>query len=242
MLDEFPETLDNIINDEGEAQGRHFLQSNRELRHDRELCEQVQFIYTGSIGLDNLVSRLNETKTINDLARLKIPPLEPDEAMDFFKCLLVNVTFTLSDDLIKYILQKIKWLIPFYIQLVLWELKNLVRNRQLTLITQNIIDNAFVEMLDQRQHFENWHSRLRSTYKGNEYNYVKEVLNLTSESESITANDIFDLAVKYGLQDSFKDLINALVYDGYINNNEDNHLYFYNSPVLKMWWRKNVAN
>ena len=55
LLDEFPETLENIIGDEGESAGKHFLQSNRELRQDPDINKTVQFIYTGSIGLENMV-------------------------------------------------------------------------------------------------------------------------------------------------------------------------------------------
>jgi len=243
MLDEFPETLENIINDEGENEGRHFLQSNRELRHDSELCNSVQFIYTGSIGLENIVSKLNVMQTINDLTRLKIPPLQNKEARDFIGLLLRNVKFDLTEKLIDYIFQKIEWLIPFYIQLVLQELKFLCRDEKIEKITKATIDRAINLMLEQRNHFENWHTRLRKALKVvNDYNFVKEVLNIASENDTITSNEIFNLAVKYELEASFKDLVGSLVYDGYINNEDDNHVYRYNSPILRMWWRKNVAN
>lgn len=242
MLDEFPETLDNIINDEGENEGRHFLQSNRELRQDPEISKNVLFIYTGSIGLENIVSKLNIMKTINDLSRLKIPPLKKEEARQFIKLLLENVEFGLAEDLIDYILQKIEWLIPFYIQLIIYELKNLYRDETLKQITVNTVDKAIDEMLEQRQHFEHWHTRLRTSMKGREYNFSKELLSITSEKETISTNEIFNLAVKYNLEKSYKDLLGSLIYDGYINNHDDVKIYRYNSPVLRMWWRKNVAN
>jgi len=243
MLDEFPETLENIIDDEGENEGRHFLQSNRELRHDRELCNNVQFIYTGSIGLENVVSKLNAIQTINDLTRLKIPPLQTEEANEMIYMLKTNLPFELSKSLIGYMLEKIEWLIPFYIQLALQELKFLYRDEKPKSITKSIIDRAFDRMLEQRNHFENWHTRLRKALKAsNDYNFVKELLNIASEKDTITSNEIFNLAVKYKLEDIYKDLVGSLIYDGYINNEEDNHVYRYNSPILRMWWRKNVAN
>jgi predicted AAA+ superfamily ATPase len=39
-----------------------------------------------------------------------------------------------------------------------------------------------------------------------------------------------------------KDIIGSLAYDGYINNHDEVHRYRFNSPILKMWWRQNVAN
>lgn len=242
MIDEFPETLENIIKDEGETAGKHFLQSNRELRQDSEISKNVQFIYTGSIGLENIVSKLNAVSTINDLSRLKIPPLKPDEAKQLVSLLLENVDFTLSDLLINFILKKIEWLIPFYIQLIIWELKNLHRDENSDKITEDIIERALTGILEQRNHFEHWHARLRTSIKGNEYNFVKELLNITSENETISSNEIHNLAVKYQLESSYKDLVGSLVYDGYINHHDDFKVYRYNSPILRMWWNKNVAN
>ena len=242
MLDEFPETLENIIKDEGESAGIHFLQSNRELRHDPELGNHIQFIYTGSIGLENIVGKLNAIKTINDLSRLKIPPLNSEEARDLIGLLLENVSFDLSESMIDLILERIEWLIPFYIQLVIGELKNLQRDENYDRITEDIIGRAFGEMLTQRHHFEHWHARLRASFKGKDYNLAKELLNIASENDTITANEIFDLAVKYQLEDTYKDLLGSLVYDGYVNNNDDNQIYRFNTPILRMWWRQNVAN
>jgi uncharacterized protein len=242
MLDEFPQTLENIINDEGEAAGKHFLFSNRELRQDVEASKNVHFIYTGSIGLENIVSKMNSIKSINDLSRLVITPLTPAEATNLVELLLQNVTYKLSETLIRYIFEKIEWLIPFYIQLMIQELKDLHREEKLTDIIQGDVDRAFEKMLTQRQHFEHWHTRLRSALKGDEYNFSKKILNIISENETIHSNEIIDLAVKFKLEDKFKDVIGSLIYDGYINNNEDPAVYRYNSPILRMWWRQNVAN
>ena len=242
MLDEFTQTLENIITDEGESAGRHFLQSNRELRQETEISKSVQFIYTGSIGLENIVSKLNMMSTINDLSRLEIPPLKKEEATQLVALLLESVDFDLSDTMVGFILQEIEWLIPFYIQLIIWELKNLHRDENIDQITEDVVNQAFTEMLEQRQHFEHWHTRLRASLKGGEYNFVKELLNITSENATISLNEIFNLAVKYQLESIYKDLVGSLVYDGYINNNDDIKVYRYNSPILRMWWRKNVAN
>ena len=242
MIDEFPETLENIIEDEGDAAGRHFLQSNREIRQDSEITENVQFIYTGSIGLENIVSRLNAVSTINDLVRLKVPPLTESEANQMIQGLLTSVQFVLTDGVIEYIFHQIEWLIPFYIQLIMQELRNISREQGIGAIEKSHVDKALQEMLEQRNHFEHWHTRLRTTFKGRDYSFVKDVLNITSEKSEITSNEIFDLAVKYDIEISFKDIIGSLVYDGYINNHEEVHMYRYNSPILRMWWRQNVAN
>ena len=242
MIDEFPQTLENIIEDEGERAGKLFLHRNRELRHDTEISKNIQFIYTGSIGLENIVSKLNATKTINDLSRLSISPLTTEEAKKMINLLLKKLPFNLTSDLIGYILNQIQWLIPFYIQLVLQEIKNIHRDEGLTEISKAIVDKAINGMLDQRHHFDHWHTRLRTTLNSKEYNFTKEVLNISSESGTIESREIYNLAVKYKLENTYKDIIGTLIYDGYINNIENAKIYHYNSPILSMWWRQNVAN
>ncbi|MBL7149239.1 MAG: ATP-binding protein [Candidatus Cloacimonetes bacterium] len=242
MLDEFSQTLDNIINDEGERKGIHFLQSNRELRHTTEIKKNIQFLYSGSIGLENLVNKLNAIATINDLSRLEIPPLKMDEAKELINLLIENVTYSLSAKQINYILKRIEWLIPFYIQLTIQEIKNINRDEGLTEVTDEIIDKAFSEMIKQRNHFDHWHTRLRTSFKADEYNFAKELLNILSEKETIESNEIHDLAIKHDLEDDYKNIVGSLVYDGYINNNDDVKIYRYNSPILRMWWWKYVTN
>lgn len=242
MIDEFPETLENIINDEGEPAGRHFLQSNRELRQDSDICQNVQFIYTGSIGLENVVGRLNAVNTINDLTRLKVPPLRPDESKQLIAILSKTVEFHLADDQVSHVLNKIDWLIPFHIQLVMLELRNIWRDENPKQMTTGVIDKAFELMLERRNCFEHWHTRLRSSFNTRDYNFTKELLNIVSENGQISSNEMYDLAVKHSQMDRYKDLVGSLVYDGYINNNDDPKLYRFNSPIVQMWWRKNVAN
>ncbi|MDQ1349955.1 MAG: uncharacterized protein QG657_256, partial [Acidobacteriota bacterium] len=58
MVDEFSQAVENIIEDEGKRQAIHFLQSNRELRQNDDITGKLQFVFAGSIGLENIVSRL----------------------------------------------------------------------------------------------------------------------------------------------------------------------------------------
>jgi predicted Ser/Thr protein kinase len=108
-------------------------------------------------------------------------------------------------------------------------------------ITTNMIDRAFSRMLELRNCFEHWHTRLRKAFKGDDYSFAKELLNIISQKENINTEEIFNLAQKFNIIEEHREIINALVYDGYINNNEDPRVYRFNSPLLKMWWWKNVA-
>lgn len=69
LIDEFPQTIENIRNQDTAA-AVNFLQRKRELRIDPVISRKVRFIYTGSIGLNQTVSSINATATINDLASI----------------------------------------------------------------------------------------------------------------------------------------------------------------------------
>ncbi len=237
MIDEFAQTIENIIKYESVQSAKSLLTHHRELRQDRSLSEKITLIYAGSIGLESVASKLESISAINDLAVIKVPPLTQDDAKNFVETLAKANNINIDEQSIIYMLKQIEWLIPFYIQLVMDELRKLD-----VPITNQIIDNTFKSLLDNKNYFEHWHTRLKS-FDDNEYKFAKEVLNFVSENNIITSSEILNIATKYILsEDIAKDVRKSLEYDGYINNNDNIKEFRFNSPILKMWWYKNVAN
>jgi len=241
MLDEFAETVQNIIKDEGPNPAIHFLQNNRTLRMMPEMRGKLQFILAGSIGLENIVESLNASGTINDLYYFPIPPLSKPEAKTLIRKIIESSGYIFEDEQMEYMLKKIEWLIPFYIQLIIDEIDKLEFPDGSIKITEKEIDKAFLKAIEHRNYFSNWHTRLRRSYTGEEYTFTKALLNYVSENDTITSNEINDLAVQYGMEEGFRNILNTLKYDGYINNNDDPKIYRFNSPLLKIWWYQNVA-
>ncbi len=243
MIDEFAETVENIIKDENETSAKRFLQLNRELRHSSILKGKIQFVYAGSIGLENVVSKINSSSTINDLYTFKLPAFNRTEAKELvYNQILKDSEIELLEEQFEYILKRIDWLIPFYIQLLLDEIYKLILFEEESKITNSVIDRAFNNSIEHRNYFDPWLERLRKSYKKDDFNFVKTLLNNTSNNGVITSPEIYDLATKYKITETYKTLINTLTYDGYINNNENFQEYYFNSPLLKEWWNKNVAN
>ena len=239
MIDEFAQTIENIKKYEDTQNALSLLKSHRELRQDIKLSNKIVFIYAGSIGLESVVAKLDATKHINDLNNIKVSPLTTKEAKEFAHKLASDDKITLEEQEIEYLLERIEWLIPFYIQLILQELKKISR-RDPTITTESI-DQAINNSIEYRNYFENWQSKLKEAFKNREYLFAKEVLNKIASLNTLTARKIANIATKHNIDDS-QDIIKALIYDGYINNNDDVKIYRFNSPILKMWWYKNVTN
>ncbi len=208
----------------------------------------LQFVYSGSIGLGNVVSKFNRLDLINDIKNIEVPPLTKKEAKELISRLELglkeeNSDFEIDDTIKEYILKKDIWLIPYYIQIIVDELFDLFIETG-TKVTENTINEVIDKIIRDRykyqDYFENWKTRLKQAFDRKEYHCALEILNYISTNGSMDYNSLYNLSIKHGIDD-LKDITNVLEYDGYINKNSEK-VYMFNSIILKEWWYINVAN
>lgn len=237
MLDEFPQTLENIRENEGVQQVRKLLTTQRELRQESRYKGKIQFLYAGSIGLQNVVEGMCFTKHINDLREVKMRPFRRDEALNYTKCLLRQKNLQADNAWVESLLDRIDWLAPFYISLLIDELSA-------SPLEEKHINAAFDAMLAHRNNFEHWHSRLRpQALAKNEYRFCKILLSMAADPQQlgIAYGEACNLAVQHDVMDEVSRLLNILQHDGYLARDEQNRFRFI-SPVLRAWWWKEIAN
>ena len=243
MVDEFAQTVENIIKYENEKNAQSFLRTHRALRQNENLANKVTFVYAGSIGLESVVTKMNASKLINDLNSIKVKPLTRDDGVLFTRQLCKATSIEMGDEVITVLLDKIEWLIPFYIQLLIQQLDILSREQKKTKIDEMMIDGAIEQALSQRQLFDHWRSKLKDGFKKKGYLFAKEILNIICEKDTMSSLKIRNKACKHELDEDYaREIIHSLEYDGYITKYEDGKTYRFNSPILKLWWYKNVAN
>jgi uncharacterized protein len=243
MIDEFTETLDNILIKHGKQEARRFLQTFRELMHNQKLAGKVQFLLTGSIGLQPLVKKLEASDLINQLQFIDVPPLTEDEACQLFRRLTEFEEIRLDDETLRFLLQRIDWLMPFHVQLLVQEVID-VYEREGNPIDKTKTEKAFQQVFHQRNkiYFEQYYERLKKRLEpGAEYQFVHEILNKTAEEDIIEKAVVNDIAVKYAVENSYKATLETLIYDGYLYETADNRSYRFNSSILKTWWKKYVC-
>lgn len=243
MIDEFPYTINNIITkNEGDPElAVEFLKSNRGLRHDPKFSSKVQFIYTGSIGLNTTVEQIGASATINDIMSVPVRPLNKEESCTLIKQILKSEEKTISIENIDYLLKRVEWWTPFYIKLILKEIIDLMDD--MVDIKQDLINDSFNEIIDFRNnnYFEHYYSRLKTFFREKEFQFVIDILNHTAIKNTIKKSDIYDIAVKNEQEQEYKKLIHTLDYDGYLHTEDLGNSFRYNSPILKMWWKKYVC-
>ncbi len=232
LVDEFPIALERISVEHGAKDAVEFLHANRSIRQRAK--RGIQFIYTGSIGLPNITRKLNATATINDLNIIEVPPLNDREALDFAKQLLSNYNVTFVRGTIKYMLDRLSWLIPFFIQLVVQMLIDEFETNCKP-ITKKVVDEVLEKASNHRNniYFESYYSRLDKSLTPVESKLAKQIL-LRIAVENRVALEAFN-----GMEDASR-VLEILEFDGYIHSLHD--VYVFNSPILQLWWKKYAKN
>jgi hypothetical protein len=243
MVDEFTETLDNILIVHGKQEAKKFLQTFRELMHNRKLTNKVQFVITGSIGLQPLVQKLAASDLINQLQLIDVPPLTEEEACLLFRKLIEPENVQIDDATISFILNKIDWLMPFHVQLLVQEVIDLVDSAG-NPIDEAKAEKAFEQVFHHRnkRYFVEYYERLTKRLEpGAENLFVHEVLTRTASENTLEKAVVHDLAVKHSFTEQYKATMESLLYNGYLHETPDALAYRFNSTILKTWWKKYVS-
>jgi hypothetical protein len=162
--------------------------------------------------------------------------LQENESQMFVKALANSKKIIFSDELIKLMLCKLGWNLPYFIQCYFKEIAELVANGKT--LSENTIDEAYKNLLHIDSYFYHWTERL--VYYENEKRYAKIILNDLSRTKTGRAKKrLYDLIFSeindVDKTDAvFKSLLKLLETEGYIINNGDKYLF--RSPLLRDFW------
>ncbi|MBJ7539078.1 ATP-binding protein [Marinomonas sp. C1424] len=241
VVDEYPDVIESIYENDGISAVKNFMKNTRTLCQDTSLNQMVQFIFTGSIGLDSLANRLEVSNLINDQHKLSLSTLNETDGLAFIHFLTKknDSSLKITHDVALYMLKKVQWLMPYYIE-ILWErLEDHCFDIENTTPENSDVDTAYNTLFNQayRSNFNHWVERL-NRLKKSEKALAKEFLNLLSTSKQISYNDYFNISQQEKYQDTQHGyVIDCLEHDGYIFETEPK-TYRFTSPILKDWWNR----
>lgn len=229
MVDEFPVAVENIAKTQNNEAAVQFLHANRALR--QRAHSGVRFIYTGSIGLPNVARKLDPAPTINDLNIVEIPPLTREEAHDMSRKIFAEYRIPVEDAVILNMLDKLQWLMPFFIQLVIQLLIDESESENIP-ISEGMIDKVLLKAANHRNnvYFASYYDRLAKTLPTDQCDTAKTVLAAIAEQGECRKDEF--------TQTNIQAVLETLEYDGYIHEQEG--MFRFNSPILRMWWKKNA--
>ncbi|HJH28564.1 MAG TPA: hypothetical protein C5S51_02555 [Methanosarcinaceae archaeon] len=253
LLDEFPSLLKHMIDDGKYLETKLFLEWFRALRLDLNLTN-TRFIIAGSRNIHtvyrNIPNQLLEkgeiekdeivyfsfNQVFNDFRNVLIEPFDAATAKEFIKELFSSSQITVEDDIINKILELIGSPVPYFIQLLISEIKRYHDGN----LTPEIIESIYNERIlgpTCRFYFEYYEDRLREYGPINEKG-AKMIVAELSKAGSLTKNELYNIFLLSTQSDDsskFDDLMNDLEMDFYIKFDSDNK-YLFLSKILSDWW------
>ncbi|WP_208526883.1 nSTAND1 domain-containing NTPase, partial [Flavobacterium psychrophilum] len=237
MVDELTVLLSSFIeNDpkEGKKNVEFFLNWLRSFR--QVTGTKIRWIFCSSVGIDNFTNQYNLSYTFNDVAPYPVGAFKKEKAKELLTELAKSDNIEISDEIKEYLLDKIGWLLPYFIQILFSKFYHLVQVEE-DEISIETVEKAY-QLLISEKHLNTWEERLK------EYGLLevpaRELL------KKLSVNKLGDgrstllafLNIKIKNDEKAEDILNKLLYmlqnDGYLI--EEELKYAFRSPLLRDFW------
>lgn len=200
---------------------------------------RIRWIFCGSVGLHNFTSMHRLSMTINDMLPFDFDALAPEEARGLITALAESENLCLTEGNVDYLLSKIEWYIPYFIQLVFTNIKKYPNLRDGVEDMNRIVDEALMEVIESET-LSTWSERLV------EYNNYEDaarwMLNeLCKADTGMSKSQLLAMLPPSMEEDPIKadtlvsTVLNMLERDGYVARSGGGVRRF-RSPLLRHWW------
>jgi hypothetical protein len=238
VIDELTIFLDYLLaNNETEnlSNVSSFLHWLRGLRQE-PIGSKIRWIFCSSVSIQNFAHKYNLSDALNDIEEFKIDELKGDEPTAFVKALAKSKKLDFPNTEIQYLLNKLEWKLPYYIQLMLKEIGYLADNET---VSKKTIDLAFKNATSTNSiRFNTWIERLKNY--GDDKPYALLLLKELAKVKSGQSRENLLLLVYSKVNDMNKaeDILNRLLFmlenEGYIMSMRGK--YTFHSPLLREFW------
>jgi len=238
--DEVPLMLYNIKQRQGEDETMEVLDTLRELR---QMYVNLRMVFTGSIGLHNVIISLKKAgyanDPTNDMHTEDVPSLLPPDAQELARLLLEGESIS-TDDLqatAQAIAHDVDG-IPYYIHHVVDQMKNPDSVRNLAAVGE-IVDKCLTDHLD-RWHMRHYRERIDIYYTPEERPFALGLLDVLATSDKpLPFDELFNLLKSHMVteeREMARDMLVLLQSDHYIFQQTDG-AYRFRFPLIQRWWR-----
>ena len=226
------------------AGARAFL---HRLRRLREGYPHVQWLLTGSVGLDVVARSAGLQGALVDLDIFPLEPFADKAARSFLDDLcaagLVRRPFALDDAAFAYLAQELGWLAPFYLRLVADRISptgSPVAGRPS--VQNNDIDRAFAELLrpEYRTLFATFEEHIDKNFPEAETRRLRAILDACCEfangETEPTLLARLEMQAQVVTVPELRNLLTALATAGYLTPDGDR--WRFRSGLLRRYWLK----
>ena len=239
LIDELPLLIGSIVHDDPTGK-----RAERFLLWLKRLREQYQprWFFAGSIGLDSLARRLNLSGTIHDLQPIELGEVSAEKARAYLVSRAEFHEWQMTPETVDAILQAVEWPIPFHLNLVFEELREVVSETNGP-PSPRLVESALERLMaNGRTHFDHWDERLRKMLDARYPHYCELILGLACRDANGVRIATVDLRLSQELSDDrergevLRQLIDLLVSDGYLVRQQE--LLRFRSALVRRYWRE----
>ncbi len=219
------------------------------LRSIRQKYPQIVWIICGSIGLDTFAEQHNLVGAINDLRLQRLGAFSDQDARQFLKLLGESPKnpLKLNDEIIDYIIKKVGWPLPYFLQLVFQIVDEMPPDKRSTEYpSSKDIDNACENLYSSgySKYFAHWVTRLRDQLSISDVDTTELILSSVSRrKEGMSRNKLLQLLISRQpdmdvskLEKQLTFLLDMLERDGYFLRT--NSIYAFRSFLLREFWKR----
>jgi uncharacterized protein len=238
FIDELPEVLHRLHKDGRTQEAVSILKNLRSWLLSPEFKQSISLVLAGSVGIHHVVQLIEgRTADINHLGKIDFEALNRPAAADYIKWATTQATIQYSPALIKQLLDKIQYYVPYFINLMLEEINRTARKKAAPKITKTDIDAAFEKVIAGNDHFADWKNRLFEYMPEKDALFLNDVLAHAAKHDAISIRKVYDMRRAYGSEHNCMELLNSLLKDGYLLQTGDNYSFI--SPFLQTFWKRN---
>ena len=248
-MDELPIFLSRIMKMDSEGGSMRVDVILHWLRSVRQKHPQIVWIICGSIGLDTFAEQHNLVGAINDLRLQRLGAFSDQDARMFLKLLGESPKnpLKLEDETIDYIIEKVGWPLPYFLQLVFQIVDEMPPNdRSADYPSAKDVDSAceILYRADYSNYFAHWVKRLNDQLPVPDVDVAEVILKAVSRhKEGLSRNKLLQMLIarqpnadveKIEKQLTF--LLDMLERDGYFLRT--NSIYAFRSFLLREFWKR----
>lgn len=241
--DEMPLMLLNIREQQGAPVAMELLDMLRELRQTHDA---LRMVFTGSIGMDHVITSLKAkgyaNAPLNDMKALDVPPLDPPDARELASMLLEGEQVESEDAqaVARTVAASVDH-VPYYIHYVVDELK--YRSAP---VSESTVETVVTEALTDPQdgwHMRHYRERIDLYYPESQRPLVLTLLDTLADEEPLSFVALFDrLKARREVSDEeaehVRDVLTLLQRDHYVEIDPEDG-YRFRFPLIRRWWRMN---
>lgn len=238
--DEMPLFIYNVAKTCGAEEAMILLDT---LRSVRQNFTNVRMVFTGSVGMHQVVQMLRQkgyaNAPTNDMAIIEVPALSPIDGTALARALLLGEEIKTLDNLesVAAAISSAASHIPFYIHTLVARIRD-EANSVDTAGAEKHAD-ALVKDCNDPADFGYYAKRITTYYEGNKANLALRVLDvLASAKEPLDFHELKNLG-GHSIEtdeEEVRSLLEILMKDHYISRN-DMGKFSFRYPIVQKWWK-----